>query len=93
MKKRMSSKHARIRIISFSLLFVGSTLVSWYTLIPFALLYALVWNAYELVVLAFFIDAYFGLAYPFPYYTCGVCLLLIMVQWIKPYLLFYNNQG
>ena len=75
--------------------FLGTVLIALF--LPFwafvlaALVYALVWNAYELLVLALFIDAEFGDRSQSIWYlyTLSVACILTFTLYSKPYLRFY----
>ncbi|MEX0931087.1 MAG: hypothetical protein WDZ68_02205 [Candidatus Paceibacterota bacterium] len=81
----------RMRYISFIVIAISSIFVTPWILAPLVVLYALHWRAYELLIVAACIDAYFGVASSIPYYTVSVLMILIVMEWVKPSLLF-NNQ-
>lgn len=81
-----------MRIFGFIVLFILSTLVHPLILLPLAVLHALSWRAYELLIIAVCADAYFGVSYEWPYYTLVTICILLMAEWIKPHLSFYNEQ-
>ena len=80
-----------MRVISFITLLFLSTLLPWYLILPFAFVYALFWEAYELIAIGVCIDAYFGTHHVLPYYTIVVSCMLIVLEWAKPHLLIYNK--
>ena len=53
--------------------------------------YALLWRGYELILLALFIDAYFGAGLSIPYYSLYTIALVALTEWLKPSLLIYNR--
>ncbi len=58
-----------------------------------SLLYALYFTAYELIILALCIDAYYGnLGTSFiPYYVLITSASLIFIEWVKPHISVYNQ--
>lgn len=80
-----------VRTLSFILLIVGAIALPGWVLLPFALAYAFFFRAYELLVLAACIDAYFGIAAHLPYYTICTLIMLVSVEWLKPYLALHNR--
>lgn len=80
-----------VRIIAFITLLIVSTIVPHFIFLPAALLYALVWRGYELIVLAICIDAYFGVGHHIPYYSLYTSVIVLGAEWIKPSLLVYNK--
>jgi hypothetical protein len=58
-----------------------------------ALVYALFFTAYELIILAVFIDAYYGLTgiSLVPYYTLITAACLLIIEWIKPHISVYTT--
>lgn len=57
-----------------------------------AFAYALRYTAYELIIVAATIDAYYGLGYTMiPYYTIITCIGLLIIEWIKPRISVYNQ--
>lgn len=60
--------------------------------VVFALAYALRYTAYELMIIAVSIDAYYGLGYAtVPYYTIATTVGLLLIEWIKPRISVYNE--
>ena len=58
-----------------------------------ALAYALRYTAYELIVIAVCIDAYYSVGTFIPYYTIAVCAALILIEWVKPRVSLYNGDS
>lgn len=64
----------------------------WYLVAVLACVYALYFHdAYELLMLAVAIDAYFGALTIVPYYTLACTCILLAAAWAKPRLLIYNE--
>jgi hypothetical protein len=80
-----------MRLTAYIILIFLSTLLPWYLLSVLVLMYALRYTAYELIVLAIAIDAYYGVYYTLSYYTFAAVALLICVEWAKPRFLIYNE--
>ncbi|MFT5037388.1 MAG: hypothetical protein ACI9VM_000968 [Candidatus Azotimanducaceae bacterium] len=81
-----------MRIITFIFLVFLSTLLPWYLVLGCAVVYAWYFKtAYELIVLAIAIDAYFGAHIVFAQYTVTAIILLISMEWAKPRFLIYNK--
>lgn len=67
-------------------------MVPWYLVAVLVLAYGFYWNsAYELIFLGLLIDTYFGANTMIPYYTLGISITLLSVEWLKPRLLIYND--
>lgn len=81
----------KIRIVSLILIVIGSIFIAPWVLLPMVAAYALYWRAYELLLVAACIDAYFGGAVNIPYYTISVLFILIIMEWVRPSLLFNNH--
>ncbi|MCA9366016.1 hypothetical protein KC722_00370 [Candidatus Kaiserbacteria bacterium] len=82
-----------MRVAGFLVLFLLSTLVHPLVLLPLAILHALSWRAYELLIIAVCADAYFGVSYTLPYYTITTLVILLAAEWVKPHLSFYSNHS
>lgn len=81
-----------LRPFLFILLFVLAVALPTPFLIIAGLIYALRYTAYELILIAFSIDAFYGLHTPLlPYYTITAVLGLIFIEWLKPHLSVYNQ--
>lgn len=82
-----------LRLVFFFVLILIGTVAPAAVFAASALLYALCYTAYELLPLAVFMDAYFAIGHPYviPYYTIGILILLICVEWIKPRISVYNQ--
>ncbi|MEX0917702.1 MAG: hypothetical protein WDZ93_00945 [Candidatus Paceibacterota bacterium] len=81
-----------LRIVCCIGMLVASILLPWFIVLPLAVVYVLWSRAYELVVLAAFIDAYFGSAVLIPYYTLTAAALFLVAEWVKPSLSFYTRN-
>jgi hypothetical protein len=81
-----------LRLLFFILLCIVAITAPTAVLAVCALAYALRYTAYELILLAAAIDAYYGLGFTIvPYYTMVVCVSLILIEWIKPQISVYNQ--
>lgn len=81
----------QLRIVSFVFIATIAVVAPPLIVLPFALAYAFRFRAYELLVLAAGVDAYFGVAAPLPYYTIVTFIMLIAMEWLKPHLSFHNR--
>lgn len=86
-----NAQYTGVRIIVFFTLLVLSTMMPLFVFVPAALMYALVWRGYELIMLGMLIDAYFGVDVVVPYYTLIAGFLVASAEWVKPSLLVYNR--
>lgn len=82
-----------IRILLFVIVIVTAVIAPTIIFAVCALFYALKYTAYELIIVAASIDAYYStMEYPLiPYYTLIVCFSLILIEWIKPRISVYNQ--
>lgn len=81
-----------VRILLFILVCVIAIIAPTALLAVCSLAYALRYTAYELIVLAAAIDAYYGLGFTIvPFYTLIACVSLISIEWIKPRISVYNE--
>ncbi len=81
-----------LRILFFSFLVFATVVAPTPVFIGGALLYAFRYTAYELLLLAVCIDAYYGVGVFFvPYYTIITCAGLIFIEWMKPRISLYNE--
>ena len=81
-----------IRFCAACILLFLSTLLSPWLLLPFAILHAFSWFAFELIIIAAAIDAYFGVLYVAPYYTISALGLVVLAEWVKPRLSVYADE-
>lgn len=81
------------RVFLYVLLLVTLVIVPWWLLILCLFVYALRYTAYELIALGFIIDGLYGFGYPLslPYYTLGIVIGLICIEWLKPHISVYNQ--
>jgi hypothetical protein len=81
-----------LRLFFFMLLCIVALIAPTAVLALCALAYALKYTAYELILLAAAIDAYYGLGFTLvPYYTIVTCVSLLLIEWIKPRISVYNQ--
>ena len=81
-----------IRFIFFSSIFILGVVGPFVVFIVGACVYALRYTAYELIVLAGMIDAYYGIQYPaFPKYTLIAIGGIFLLEWLKRQLSVYNE--
>ncbi len=82
-----------MRIVSAITLLFLSTLVP----LPLALLlfaaHAFVWSGSELLFIAAAVDIYFGHSSEYPLYLLATAAILLLLEWVKPRLLFYNESN
>jgi len=82
-----------IRIILFIAVVITAVTAPTIVFAVCAILYALKYTAYELIIVGACIDAYYStMDFPLiPYYTLILCGLLIFIEWIKPRIWVYNQ--
>ena len=80
-----------MRLIAGLIIFVVSIFVPPLVILPLAILHALSWFALELIVFAALIDIYFGVVSDLPYYTLSAIVIVLVVEYLKPYLTFYSE--
>lgn len=80
-----------LRILSFCVVLVISTIIPLWLLAPVVVLYALRWHAFELILLAGCIDAFFGVASSIPYYTIGMIGIVLIAEIVRPHLSFFDR--
>lgn len=74
-----------VRILFFILIVIAGCVAPTIVFAAAALLYALRYTAYELLVLAACIDGYYALeGTMLPYYTLSFCAGMLFLEWIKP---------
>lgn len=82
-----------LRIVFFIILLILVIVAPVALLAVCAFLYALRYTAYELIVVAGAIDAYYGLGLSgVPYYTLITIGALIVIEWQKPRFSVYNER-
>jgi hypothetical protein len=82
-----------VRILLFCVLVFATVVAPTPVFIAIALLYAFRYTAYELLLLAVCIDAYYGVGQILiPYYTITTCVALILIEWMKPRIWLYNEE-
>lgn len=80
-----------MRFVFFITLVFLSTLMSPILVFLVSVLYALLWDGYELIILGACIDTYFGAGISVPYYTLGAFVIVYGATWCKPKLLLYTT--
>ena len=82
-----------IRIVSFVGVCAGALFLPFWYFLPLAIIYALCFHGYELLLLSVFIDAQFGDVEQRIWflYTLTVAVILIVTTLLKPYLRFYSS--
>ncbi len=81
-----------MRIICFGIVCALGLFTPIWFFLGAGLVYALVWNGYELLIPAILIDAQFGSPHltMVPYvYTLSLGVIMIGVEFLKPYFRFY----
>ena len=73
------------------LIFITLALPTWFFILA-ALLYALLYTPYELIILGACLDAYFAPeTVNIPYYTIGLCFLTLGGVWLRSILRLTEN--
>lgn len=80
-----------MRIVAFLTFFILTTLLPVPLTVILMCAYALLWEGYELLFVAICLDAFFGAGVPYPYFTIGTTILLVVSVWIRPRLVFYKQ--
>ena len=80
-----------MRLIAGLIIFIVSIFVPPLVILPLAILHSLSWFALELIIFAALIDVYFGVVSGLPYYTLGAIIIVLVVEYLKPYLTFYSE--
>jgi hypothetical protein len=82
-----------VRLLIFVAIMCGAVIFPTWLLALCAFFYALRYTAYELLILACAIDAFYGAgAIAIPYYTIFTALTLVIVEWLKPRFSLYNYE-
>lgn len=76
-----------MRILLFTILILCIIWLPFWVLVPYCVWYAYRYFAWELIVLASFIDAYFGGTVT-PYYSLAASMLVLCIEWVRPSLAF-----
>jgi hypothetical protein len=81
------------RVIFFFIVLCLATVAPTWVFVISALVYALYFTAYELILLALCIDAYYGnfSITIVPYYVLITSASLIFIEWVKPHISVYNQ--
>ena len=81
-----------LRVFFFLLLVCMCTFAPFWVCALGAIAYALTYTAYELIILAVFLDAFYGMGSRFslPLYTLVVVCGLIIIESVKPHISVYN---
>lgn len=81
-----------IRLLIFCLLVLFATTGPTSFFVFLALVYTLIYAGLEILLVGFFVDAYFLTTfYTVPYTTLGLGVLLSLVHLIRPHLSMYNR--
>jgi len=80
------------RLIALVILTAATVLLPAVLLVPLVLIYAFNFWAWELILLAVLIDAYFGSAVVAPYYTYGAIALVLIAEYSKKNLSLFLNE-
>lgn len=81
-----------VRIFFFIIIFILGVVGPFEAFLLAAVVYALRFTAYELIVFAAMIDAYYSISYEtFPKYTLVTVGGLFILEWIKQQLSLYNH--
>lgn len=72
-------------------LVISVTVFPWWALSFLALTYALWCTAYELILVGFLVDSFYGGAGSVPYYTLLAAALVLAAEVAKPHLAWYNQ--
>ena len=82
-----------VRILLFTILVFATVVAPTPIFIVGALAYAFRYTAYELLLLAVCIDAYYGVGHlSVPYYTIITSVGLFFIEWMKPRISLYNED-
>jgi predicted membrane protein len=81
-----------MRLISFITLCVLSLFTPFPLFLFASFLYMFVWTGYELLTIAVFIDAFFGITPTAYLYTLTMSALIIGAELLRPYLSWYTTR-
>lgn len=82
-----------MRIFFFFILMIVALTMPWWVFVPVAFIYALFYEAYELIILSALVDAFFGnVTFPVFYTLLGGGIFLF-VETVKPLLSFYEEPA
>ncbi len=79
-----------MRIVSAVTLLFLSILVPFPLTLLLFTAHAFVWRGFELLCIAVAVDVYFGHATNYPIYLLSTGAVLLLLEWVKPRLLFYT---
>lgn len=81
-----------VRLVLFSIFLVSTTVAPAWFLVLCVVMYALKYTAYELMFLTVMVDALSSIGHQFviPQYTISMCIVLLCIECIKPYISVYN---
>lgn len=83
-----------IRCTGFIILLLLSASAPLWLFVLCAIAYMFRFTAYEVIVLGVCIDVYYGGGgISIPYYTLGSTLLLLLIEYAKPYISLYNVRS
>lgn len=83
-----------MRLFFFVVLIFSAYLLPIWLFLLLCFAYAVLFQAYELLILGLLVDAQFGIGV-FPYsalYTLSIGTIIFVAEIIKPYLLFYREE-
>ena len=81
------------RILFFGALLCATAFIPVWLYVSAAVLYALFYTGYELIILGACIDSYYGFSGVtfLPYYTICTAIGLLLIEWVKPHISVYNQ--
>ena len=82
-----------MRVISAITLLFLSTLVPFPLTLLLFTAHAFFWCGFELLFIAAAVDVYFGHSSQYPVYLLATTIILLVLEWVKPRLLFYNEPN
>ena len=82
-----------IRAVLSLLMFLFAIFLPFWLLVPIAIAYAIRFWAFELIIFAALIDAYFGAVVDWPYYTIGALAIVVLAELAKEHLNILNTTN
>ena len=80
-----------MRIFLFFIILLLTLEQFWLVLLPLLFWYAVWYQTYELIIVAVLIDGYVGGFYDWPLYTIITTALVLILEWVRPRIMFYTN--